>query len=355
MREQQRNLIVGIFVLIGLFTLIVLIMMFEEVPAVSTGKGFTLKVRFDRATGIRPGTQATVGGIPVGRVWDVGFADPSTFEGGVIVEIVFDHRVRLHRGTRAETVEPGLGMGRPPIRIIPGPRDQPLLADGAEIPGTISSAVAQIIPPDVVSVLQKSAAQIGLAAEALTPVLNDLHQLLEPRPTDGVDRPGGTMANLSTAVARLDKTLRHFNEVLGDPTVKSNLRETVANMHRITEDGKVMVADLRAAAAEARTVTTQARELTGQVQSTVAKLDRRVDEVAEAILENMDLASGLLTHMSQAAAQVNQGQGTLGHLVSDPRLYESMVLTFRRLADATEELRLLLQEWQKGKIRVSAW
>jgi phospholipid/cholesterol/gamma-HCH transport system substrate-binding protein len=353
MQEMRRNFIVGVFVLAGLIALAVLIILFGRIPAWGAGRQFTLDIRFERATGIREGTQATVGGIEVGRVLGVNFADPRTFEGGVVVRVGFNRAVELHRGTRAATVEPGLGMGRPPIRILPGPHDEPLLESGAVIPGQISSAVEQIIPKEIVSVMSKSATQIGTAAEALTPVLNDLQELLEPRSTEAADRPGGPPGNLSTAVARLDSSLRHFNDVLGDPQVRSHFRESIENLHKITEDGKGMVADLQTGAANFKDVTAQAKELAGQMQTTVGNVDRRVDEVGRAVMQNLDLAAGLFQQMNETATQINNGEGTIGRFVTDPRLYESMVLTFRRLAEATEELRLLIKEWQQGKIRVA--
>ena len=39
-------------------------------------------------------------------------------------------------------------------------------------------------------------------------------------------------------------------------------------------------------------------------------------------------------------------------LVSDDRLYESMTLAFRRLAETVEEFKVLIKDWQQGKIKV---
>ena len=50
--------------------------------------------------------------------------------------------------------------------------------------------------------------------------------------------------------------------------------------------------------------------------------------------------------------KVDRGEGTLGRLFLDDELYESLVLSFRRLGETVEEFRLLVKDWQKGKIRV---
>ena len=52
------------------------------------------------------------------------------------------------------------------------------------------------------------------------------------------------------------------------------------------------------------------------------------------------------------ADAISEGQGTLGRLVHDPKLYDALVLTAERLAKAVEEFRLLVEDWQKGKLRV---
>lgn len=353
MRESRQSFWVGLFVLVGLVALCALIVLFGRAGFwTRAADAYVLNVRFERAPGIRVGTLVTIGGIQVARVSDVRFVDRTRFDEGVNVEIAFEPGTELHQGTRAKTSEPGLGMGRPPIMIVPGPTDAPVLATGEPIPGEISSAVESLIPKAIVANFDRTATRFGEAAAALTPVLNDLHEVLQPRDLAVIDQPGGPPGNLASAVTRLDAGLKHFNDVLGDPEVKSRLRESVDNIYAMTQDGKVALTDFKAAASDIRTAAEKANTLVEKAAETVTHIDEHAEHVARSLTEDLEIASRFLTRLNSVIEKVDRGEGTIGRLFLDDRLYESLVLTFRRLAETTEEFRLLVKDWQKGKIRI---
>jgi phospholipid/cholesterol/gamma-HCH transport system substrate-binding protein len=342
-------------VLVGLGALGVLIVLFGQAGFLTAkADAYTLEVQFERATGIRQGTIVTIGGIDVGRVRSVDFADHQRLDAGVSVVVAFDPPdLQLHEGTRAKTSEPGLGEGRPPIAIIPGDPGGAVLASGSRIPGEISSAVESLIPKEIVTNFDKTATQIGEAAAALTPVLRNLEKVLEPLEIEAVDQPGGPSGNLATAVARLDAAFKHFNDVLGDPEIKSKLRASIDNFHTMTEDGKVVLSDMKVAADDFRDTAAEAKTLIEQTSGAVGRIEGHIDDVARSLTDDLEIASTGLTRLNSILDKIEQGEGTMGLLLTDSRLYESLVLTFRRLAETTEEFRLLVKEWQKGKVRVA--
>jgi len=355
MKQSRQSFWVGLFVLVGLAGLCVLIVLFGQTGFWTTrADAYVLDIQFERATGIRRGTIVTVGGIVVGRVDSVGFADPRRLDAGVSVVVAFDDLdLRLHEGTRAKTSEPGLGEGRPPIVIVPGDPDGLTLASGSPIPGEISSAVESLIPKAIVTNFDKTATRIGEAAAALTPVLGDLHGILQTRDAAVVDQPGGPPGNFATAIQRLDAAFKHWNDVLGDPAVKSQLRTSIDNFYAMTEDGKMVVSEMKAAAADARATAAEAKVLIEQTSGAVTRIDGHVERVALALTDDLEMTSNVLTRVYSIVDKIDRGEGTIGHLLADTRLYESLVLSFRRLAETVEEFRLLVKEWQKGKVRVA--
>lgn len=354
MEEMRRNTLVGLFVAVGLVVLGVLVVVFSQTPAAIVGaKGYALHVHFPSAAGIRPENMVTAGGIPIGRVASLEFINPAQFDRGVKVTVIIDDEYKIPIGSRAMTTEPVLGQGRPPVEIVPGPPGLGILEPGAVIPGEVRGAVEQIFPSTMVSTFEKTAARIGEAAEALTPVLDDLHELMTQRDPNAVDRPGGMPGNLSTSVARLDALLKHWNEVLGDPAVKSNLREAITNLHTMTEDGKVAMEGFRSAGATLSEASTKADSLLTKTEETVGQIGQEVtarSRDAQAVMESLDRLVGSL---QQITGQVARGEGTVGRLVADPELYESLVLTAQRLSATIEEIRILVKDWQQGKIRVA--
>lgn len=358
MQETRRNLLVGIFVLFGLVALGSLILMYGRAPTwMVRGQEYPLNIIFDSAAGIRPQNLVTVRGIEIGRVRDVSLVEPGNLgdQAKVNVRVAIYSQYKIPQGSTAITTEPVLGQGRPPIEILPGPASNPPLDPGMDLRGTVRGAVESIFPKDIVMTFQKSATQIGEAAGALTPVLADVHEILKRRNPREVDMPGGPPGNLFSASVRLDGALRHFNDVLGDPEVKSNLRGALDNFHQISEEGKAAVADFKRASARLNEGLEDVQRLVKQGQTSIEHIEARVDQISDQLVGNMQKLNRVLDHANIAMATIAGGEGTIGRLVRDEELYESLVLTVDRLAATIDEIKILVKEWQKGEIRVSVW
>ncbi|MBL8880932.1 MAG: MCE family protein [Phycisphaerales bacterium] len=354
MQERRRNMLVGLFVLFGLVAFGTLIVMFGRGPtSLLYGKTYPVVVRFKSATGIRPGTLVTVWGKTIGRVQTVDFVDATRFDQGVRVVLAVESRYRLPGGSFARTSEPGLGQGRPPINIVPGPADAPPLPEWAEISGSMASAAESLIPPEVMSTLQTTAGRIGEAASALTPVLEDLHFTLQPRSPEEVDRAGGPQGNIASAAVRIDSALKHINDVLGDAAVKSHLREGIENFHAISVDGRTAVSDLKVAIGDAKAGASEFKNLMVQGQDSLRTITTDISTTARSAQDGLDKAGKLISHVDEIMVTINRGEGSIGKMVRDERLYESAVLSFRRLSELMEEFKKVALQWQKGTIRVA--
>lgn len=350
MTEARRNLLVGVFVLLGLLSLAVLVVLFGRGPnQFLQGNTYSLTIRFESVSGIRTGNLVTALGITIGRVVDVDLSSPDDFDGGVNVRVAIQDRYKLPQGSEARTTEPVLGQGRPPIEILPGPTGNPPLAAGATIPGSTRSAMDSIFPAGVVDTFSTAARQIGDAAEELTPVLTDLHDILTPRTPADVDRPGGLPGNLASSIARFDASLRHFNEVLGDPNVKGSLRTTVANLQQMSEQGIDVMDNLRAATADGREAMSAARDLVGNADQVLGHLDQNTTDLVRRTIDSLDRIDRVLDDIAVVTQGVRQGEGTLGHFVTDPELYDALVISANRLTEAVNEFKSLVAEVRAGK------
>lgn len=354
MSHSRQNFWVGAFVLLGLGALGVMIVLFGQLPTwISSGNTYPINIRFETIAGVREGTVVTLAGKRIGRVSAVDFANLERIDLGVRVVVAVERQYRLPKNCRAVTSEAIFGVGRPPIEIVVDVPSAETLAPGAEITGHTISAVNSIFPMAVVDTFKTSATQIGEAAGALKPVLDDMHEILVQRRASQVDVPGGKAGNLSSAMERLDSSLRHLNEVLGDPETKGRLREAIENIHAMTEDGKAAASDLKQFASDAREVGTEFRALTQQAGRTLENMDKRIDNVARGLTDDLEKAGRILDVFSVAAGKIRRGEGTIGKLIGDDRLFESMVLTFRRFTEMVVEMKVLVKKWQEGKIKVA--
>ncbi len=371
MEETRRNLMVGIFVLVGLGALATLIILFGQAPTwLATGNTYLLHVHFDEASGIREGNMVTAKGIEIGRVDRVDLQRTEPLEQppgmrpvpgellvgrevGVDVVLAIKKQYLIPKGSEAISTEPMLGQGRPPIEIIPGPAGAEALSEGATMQGKIRRAIDSIFPSGVVSTFETTARQIGDAAEALTPVLDELKDIFEPRAPGKVDLPGGPQGNMSSAVARFDTALKNINDVLGEGETKNQLRETVANVHEMSENGKKVVTDLQAAAADAREFVAEGRKVAAKADQTLTNLDGQVTDVARKTMDGLDRADRFLDYLNIVGEQVTSGKGNVGQLFMDSKLYEALSFTAERLGLAIDDARALIAEWRQGRIKVA--
>ncbi len=351
--ETRRNVWVGLFVLAGVGALGALVLLFGQAPTTFfQGRTYEIKAHFDQVADIRPGNLVTARGITIGRVSSVDLRDPSRFDAGVEVSLAIDKRYRIPTGSSALTTEKVIGQGRPPIEILPGPADAVALEDGATIQGKVRGGLESLFPGAVVQSLETAAVQIGSAAEALTPVLREMETLMRQRSPAVVDA-GAEQGNVSSAVARLDASLKHFNEVLGDPTVKSQLRETVSNLYEMTERGKKVMGDVEAAATDGKALMSDMKNLVARADTSLQNIDQRVNEIGRGTTDALGKASNFFDELHTVSKPVTSGEGNLGRLFMDARLYDSLLITTDRMAMAIEELRLLIAEWRQGRVKIA--
>ena len=357
MTEIKRNTLIGLFMVGGLTALGVLMVMFGETPSWLGGAEYIVRIKVsDHVTGIEDGTAVFLNGIQIGRVTGLEFVDPSAPEKGVYVISRIKETYRIPGGVDAVCVGPVLGLGRGRIELVAHASNLPPIKPGEAITGKTRSPLDDAIPQTMMSSLEKTVVSVGHFADELTPVAADLHQLLEKRSIDEVDASVETAeqlrANLYTAVQRLERLLKHIDELAGDPAIIDGIRESVANVKAMTADGRNAFRDIRETSAALKANTAQ---LTTRMDATVDHFDRRVNQLADAALPVLDQTAKAAANLRVASGYLAEGKGTLGRLLTDDRLYEVAVLSFERALDMIDSLRRLFARFERtGRIGIDA-
>lgn len=138
MNKRGIEMLVGLFVLLGLMGLVFLALQAANLTSFGNSKGYSVSARFDNIGGLKPRSPIRSAGVTVGRVTSIAL-DPKTFQGVVAMEI--DATVQFPKDSSAKILTAGL-LGDQYIGIEPGSSDQNLAA-GSTITQTQSAVVLE--------------------------------------------------------------------------------------------------------------------------------------------------------------------------------------------------------------------
>jgi phospholipid/cholesterol/gamma-HCH transport system substrate-binding protein len=124
MSKKGIEVMVGLFVLLGLAAALFLSLRAANLASFGEHKGYTLTAKFDNIGGLKPRAPVRSAGVTIGRVRSIRL-DPKTYMGLVTMEI--DDDVRFPKDSSAKILTSGL-LGDQYIGLEPGADDKELVA-----------------------------------------------------------------------------------------------------------------------------------------------------------------------------------------------------------------------------------
>ncbi|MGB0716245.1 MAG: MlaD family protein [Phycisphaerae bacterium] len=341
MKETTRNFLVGIFVILAMGALSVLLVMFGETPTWLRTSDWELQIYGVREMrGVSEGTPVTLNGVEIGRVSGLDFRDRAKPERGIVINCMIKREFSIPSGAEAKVYGATLGMGTGLINIVLNddmPSTTALPKDNAVLHGQMSSMLNELIPPDAIASFQRTVDEIGNFAAASAPVAQNLEKLLEERPIlDVDDGDQDVMANISTAIERIDSFVANLNMVLGDTNVQEDVKGVVVDLKASSSDLRAMITELRKESLHLL------ENVNGAVDKTETNLDNSFKSLDKFLMEISTAAASIARIVNEAEA----GKGTAGLILKDERLYESAVVALARLNESLANIATIT-----GKIR----
>ncbi len=242
-------------------------------------KQYALRVFYPNVKGLKTGDVVTVGGLAIGRVEAMSLASRR-----ICVELTIQTNVRLPRDSRV-TLKSETIMGGKFIEISPGAEDN-VLADGDSLDGVYEADLSQL-------------------TATLSPISSNVLGILENVNTT-FDEP--TRIRIQDIVADLARSSARLQGVIGAGGDKAE---------RAISDLSQCARDL---AGFAKTMDSMAVRQNDNVDTSMTSL-RHVSVNLERVSTKLDL---IADDLSDVLAKVHRGEGTLGKLVHEERLYNNL-------------------------------
>ncbi|MES2598113.1 MAG: MlaD family protein [Verrucomicrobiota bacterium] len=299
--NRKTEMLVGLFVFVGLLLLGGLVLQFGRVREVFKDT-YTLHVAFPNASGIKDGSPVFLGGSRVGKVKDKPRLN-ATFT-GVIIDIELYKEVMVPADATISIGSAGL-MGDALVEIKP---------TGKATDKFIPHDFPEIITGNQSGGLSDLQGQAEKVAKKVDVVLDDVRE----------------------ALAEMKGSLEKINKgALGDPTI-NDFKKSIEHLHHTMErvDEKVFgdentaqlkatLADLKDAAASFKSSSKNLDEATKKIGPMFDKLDPAIAK-ADKVMANADEALVSIKKAADsfalAARNITTGKGLLGSLIHDASL-----------------------------------
>jgi phospholipid/cholesterol/gamma-HCH transport system substrate-binding protein len=277
----------------------------------TTGVRITLTA--PRAEGIADGSPVTYKGVSVGRVTGVRRVVTDDRE-DVVIDAVIDADPPLPANVRGKIKQTSLLGGSAMVALE-----------------TDESATTK---PGA----SKHVGALGSGANIQADFVPDVTSL-----TDSVQ----TLS--SSAQAMVDS----INQVIGDPKVKEDIRASLANARQTLENANKVSARLEKLGASFEKTADSAQATMGEVQTTVKDARVEIKRMSDNLNQRLGQIAEALQKIQSVTQKIDQGQGTAGKLVNDPKLYDALADTAAELKLTVKDLRRLIAQWeQEGIIKL---
>jgi len=139
MSTRNIEIVVGLFVALGLAALLMLAMKVSNLTDISGDRGYSVQAYFDNVGGLKVRSPVTMAGVRVGRVSGIDF-NQERYQAQVTITVRPEFS-RIPTDTSASIYTAGL-LGEQYIALLPGGAEK-FLGDGAEIRLTQSAVVLE--------------------------------------------------------------------------------------------------------------------------------------------------------------------------------------------------------------------
>lgn len=294
--EKKSELLVGLFVVIGVALLGSLIVTFGRFQD-RFHASYDLALNVADAAGIIKGSEVRMGGAKIGKVK---ITPELTEDSRVRISLQIDEAVRIPLGSSLAVASASMIGDKMIIVTPPEKKNGSYIAAGTVLEGA---------GPSGLDAIQNNAEVITRDAKGL---MNDAASTLK--------KIDDSMADLKIAAGHLSKTLEKVNTSILREENLNHVNTIVADVAETSKKLSKASDDIQPTLADAREAIKSIRDAAKNAEVTIAKVNVRVDELKPAF-DELPLATKSIALAAEKAGramdQVTEGKGLLGTLTND--------------------------------------
>jgi len=351
MDENILRLRVGIFVVIAMCILGILVFLNSEgwVPQ------YTVYIKPTTAPGVTPGTPIRKNGILIGRVKSV---EPVDAEGYVLLELGINQDSKIFSNEVGSIGSESL-LGDAAIEIMALPLDQrgePLRNEQVLNKVAIRRDPMQMMVDlgpqlsDTLAVMQDAGTSVDEAATGIRDLTATVQTAFQDEGSDFKALMGDLRQMSIKAQSALDNFNRIFenvNNVVGDPALKGQIKQALAELPKIFQEVRVTIADTRQAINKFGTIPDGVNETVENLEVFTESLKEQGPEVVSQInssLKNIDELVDQVKQFTTTLSKIDPNDGTIGKLLNDTEIYDSVLRAARNIEETSTKIEPMVND-----------
>jgi phospholipid/cholesterol/gamma-HCH transport system substrate-binding protein len=266
---------------------------------------YHITIELAQAPGIGPNTPVRKNGILIGRVASIDDLDDR-----VAVRATIDAGRRLYPQYACQVRTTVLGDATIEFVACPIPPGTQPLADGAVVKGEVVGNPLDMLA-NIQGDLKVTINSLGRAGDEVANLADRVNTAFGDK-----SQPGRVPRLLDKSEAALDDVTRAahaLNDFFGDPDLRAS-----------AHDVRVTMGDFRAATQDVRVVAAEAEKNLKNLEGFTEPLGRNGQKVAQAFIDSLEGLGKVIEELTVLTQSVNNREGTIGHLIHDPELYNNI-------------------------------
>lgn len=377
MDDDIKKFRVGIFVLMGFLLLGILILVNTEGGWLGWSSQISVSTEAERAPGVKIGTPIRKNGILIGRVKQVTSKDDH-----VLLTLGINKSERIY-ANEVCTIGTESFLGDAVVEFSPLPKDKrgALVGNNTMIdppviepnPMEIMANFGQLQPrlDETLLVIQDGTRSFQSAAVGVSQLTRSVDGFLKDDHSD-IKK---LVTNLTMVSRKAELALESFNSmfenlnnIVGDPKLKAEFKNTLAELPKIFQEVRVTIADTRRAVQKYGTIPDNVNQTLKQVDGTLETVGQTAGNIGDASKKIGTFAGTLnestpeiLGKVKSSLASVDkflsdakkitkqfenfdESDSTIAKLLSDDEIYESILRTTRNVEEVSGRLEPLMDD-----------
>jgi phospholipid/cholesterol/gamma-HCH transport system substrate-binding protein len=162
-----------------------------------------------------------------------------------------------------------------------------------------------------------------------------------------------TIVSLRTQAEKVGAVMDSTRSLLNDPKLQEDIRQTLANIHEVTDRANKIGVKLDTLADNANATLGDVRTTVGDANKVIAKTDKNLDQISHQVGDDLDKLGQTFKQFQEISEKINKGHGTAGALINDPKLYDELATTAKELNVVAASMERLMDQWEKDGISVN--